>query len=192
MTVMTVACITAQRRRSRRHRQRRQTSGFDVSSPADASSTERVPRGSAQMSVSRAIASSLWGSRWTADDPAHRRHGLRCPATSTCSVSRNSTCSSTAAPPARSRKVTTEITGEGTSAAIPLNDRLFNDAKPRHERYGSDALDFHTLCRSIHEARNHIEARYQHRHLRRRGRHPRLRRRRDGTARSHARRSSTR
>ncbi|MFN7982766.1 MAG: D-aminoacylase [Vicinamibacterales bacterium] len=40
--------------------------------------------------------------------------------------------------------VTTEITGEGTSAA-PLNDRLFNDAKPRYERYGL-TLDFHTLA----------------------------------------------
>ena len=40
--------------------------------------------------------------------------------------------------------VTTEITGEGTSIA-PLNDRLFNDAKPRFERYGL-TLDFHTLA----------------------------------------------
>ena len=40
--------------------------------------------------------------------------------------------------------VTTEITGEGTSAA-PLNERLFNDAKPRFERYGL-TLDYHTLA----------------------------------------------
>ena len=43
--------------------------------------------------------------------------------------------------------VTTEITGEGTSAA-PLNERLFNDAKPRFERYGL-TLDFHTLAEYV-------------------------------------------
>jgi N-acyl-D-amino-acid deacylase len=39
--------------------------------------------------------------------------------------------------------VTTEVTGEGASVA-PLNDRLFDEAKPRYEWYGV-TLDFRTL-----------------------------------------------
>ena len=39
--------------------------------------------------------------------------------------------------------VTTEITGEGSSIA-PMNDRLFELAKPQYARYGIP-LDFHTL-----------------------------------------------
>ena len=48
--------------------------------------------------------------------------------------------------------VTTEITGEGSSIA-PLNDRLFNEAKPQFERYGSDAR-FPHAWRVLHAARN--------------------------------------
>src|SRR3954466_12961345 len=39
--------------------------------------------------------------------------------------------------------VTTELTGEGSSIA-PLNDRMFDRARPQYERYGL-AFDFHTL-----------------------------------------------